>query len=381
MSDQKSKAGPDSEDRIPAPESRDNGHAIDIRDLNYHVGKGELRTRILSDINVEIAPGEIVFILGHSGSGKTTFLTLIGTLRTVEEGSVRVLGRELRGARDETLIATRREIGFIYQAHNLFESLTAFQNVRMGMELFDFSREAMRSRATELLTRLDLEHRIHHKPDQLSGGQKQRVAVARGLAHKPRLVLADEPTAALDEESGRKVMDLFQELARNEQCTILVVTHDNRILDVPDRIVTLEYGSITSNVQVREAAKICEFLSKCPAFAGLAHVSLLRAAEKMSLEEYSAKEMIFSEGDPGQAFYLIRRGSVSVVQQGRTIATLNEGDFFGEMALIHKQPRSASIVTQEPTQVYALQNEDFQEVLTRNPSFEEEIQKTLFARR
>jgi putative ABC transport system ATP-binding protein len=251
----------------------------------------------------------------------------------------------------------------------------------MGMELFNFTQKEMNQRATELLTRLGLGERINHKPKALSGGQKQRVAVARGLAHSPQLILADEPTAALDETSGREVMNLFQELAQEERRSIIVVTHDNRILDVPDRIITLEYGKITSNVLVREASKICEFLSKCPVFAGFSHLTLLQAAEKMSLEEHPAGAVIFRQGDPGEKFYLIRQGTVAVVRDGKEIATLGEGDFFGETALIEEQPRNATIATKNDVQVHTLGDEDFQDVLKKSASFEEEIQKALFARR
>ena len=173
---------------------------------------------------------------GPSGSGKTTLLTLIGGLRTVQEGSLEVLGHQLRGAGLANLVDVRRELGFIFQAHNLFQSLTAFQNVRMAAELFDFRRQQATAADHRAARRcLGLGHRIHYKPDSLSGGQKQRVAIARALVHRPQLVLADEPTAALDEKSGRDVVTLFQRFTREEQCTIVMVTHDNRILDVADR--------------------------------------------------------------------------------------------------------------------------------------------------
>ena len=170
---------------------------------------------------------------------------------------MQVLSRELAGATPHDLVQARRDLGFIFQAHNLFGSLTALQNVRMAMELFDFPRGGdSRARASDLLTRLGLGQRMDYKPQRLSGGQKQRVAIARGLAHGPKIVLADEPTAALDEQSGREVVTLFRELAREQGMTIILVTHDNRILDVADRIVNMVDGRIKSDVLVHEASVI-----------------------------------------------------------------------------------------------------------------------------
>src|SRR5581483_7689137 len=170
-------------------------------------------------------------------SGKTTLLTLIGALRTIQEGSLHVLGRELSGLNERELVEVRRNIGFIFQAHNLFDSLTAYQNVRMALELKDLSPEARHERAVEVLKSLDLGHRIHSKPDSLSGGQKQRVAIARALANRPRLILADEPTAALDRDSARNVVRIFKELTVEDGTAIVMVTHDHRIIELADRLV------------------------------------------------------------------------------------------------------------------------------------------------
>src|SRR3954464_5331643 len=223
---------------------------IRIRGLNHFYGHGETRKQVLFDNHFDAYEGQIVIMTGPSGSGKTTLLTLIGTLRSVQEGSVQVLGRELAGASQAELVAARRDIGFVFQAHNLFSSLTAVQNVRMAMELFPFSESEIQERSKELLTRLGLGHRLDYKPDRLSGGQKQRVAIARGLAHGPKILLADEPTAALDETSGRDVVTLLRELANKQCMTIVLVTHDNRILDIADRIVNMVDGHIKSDVLV-----------------------------------------------------------------------------------------------------------------------------------
>ncbi|MEO8892854.1 MAG: ATP-binding cassette domain-containing protein, partial [Coleofasciculaceae cyanobacterium] len=157
-------------------------------------------------------------------------------------------GQELCGATAKQLTQARRHHGYIFQAHNLHSSLTALQNVRMGLEVHpEISAAQMQLRATEMLREVGLGERINYYPDDLSGGQKQRVAIARALVSHPQLVLADEPTAALDSKSGRDVVTLMQTLAKEQGCTILLVTHDNRILDVADRIVEMEDGRLTNN--------------------------------------------------------------------------------------------------------------------------------------
>jgi putative ABC transport system ATP-binding protein len=220
---------------------------ITVQNLNHFFGHGQLRKQVLFNINLEINAGEIVIMTGPSGSGKTTLLTLSGGLRSAQEGSLKVLGQELCGASAEALTLARRNNGYIFQAHNLHHSLTALQNVKMGLELHNhLSLQEMRDRAAAMLDHVGLGNRLDYYPDDLSGGQKQRVAIARALVSHPKIVLADEPTAALDSKSGRDVVNLMQTLAK-EQSTILLVTHDNRILDVADRIVEMEDGNLTNN--------------------------------------------------------------------------------------------------------------------------------------
>ncbi len=219
--------------------------AIIIRNLNHYFGQGQLQKQVLYDIHLEINSGEIIIMTGPSGSGKTTLLTLIGGLRSAGSGSLQVLGQELTGATPKQLTQARRHHGYIFQAHNLHGSLTALQNVKMGLELHqNISLAEMQVRAAAMLTEVGLEERINYYPDDLSGGQKQRVAIARALVSHPQIVLADEPTAALDSKSGRDVVNLMQKLAREQGCTILLVTHDNRILDIADRIVSMEDGRL-----------------------------------------------------------------------------------------------------------------------------------------
>ncbi len=355
-----------------------------IRNLNYYFGEGEIRKQVLFDNNVEVSRGEIVVMTGPSGSGKTTLLTLIGGLRSVQEGSLEVLGDQLRDATMSDLVRTRRRLGFIFQAHNLFQSLTAFQNVRMAVELFGFPPERSNHRITELLTLLGLGHRIHYKPDALSGGQKQRVAIARALVHQPPLVLADEPTAALDEKTSRDVVTLFQRLTREDRSTIILVTHDNRILDVADRIVNMVDGRIKSNVLVKVSAEICEFLRSVPLFQRMTPGSVSAVADKVKLERHPPGAVIVAQGDEGDKFYLIRRGAVDVlrttVDETRLVATLGAGAFFGEAALLTGEPRNATVIAREETEVYALNQEDFQAVVKASASFEEELRKALFQR-
>lgn len=221
---------------------------ISINNLNHYFGHGQLKKQVLFDITLEINSGEIVIMTGPSGSGKTTLLTLIGGLRSAQSGSLKVLEREMCGANAEELTLARRNNGYIFQAHNLHNSLTALQNVKMGLELHNhLSLKQMQERSAQMLEHVGLGHRVNYYPDDLSGGQKQRVAIARALVNHPKIVLADEPTAALDSKSGRDVVNLMQTLAKEQGCTILLVTHDNRILDVADRIVEMEDGKLTNN--------------------------------------------------------------------------------------------------------------------------------------
>jgi putative ABC transport system ATP-binding protein len=215
--------------------------------LNHFFGSGELRKQILCDVDVEVRPGETVIVTGPSGSGKTTLLTLIGALRSAQEGSLRVLGRELREANAAVLEQVRRQIGYIFQAHNLIDALSARQNVEMALYLHPGARSSeVRERAREMIEAVGLGDRADHLPSQLSGGQRQRVAIARALVSRPRIILADEPTASLDKKSGRDVVDRVQALTREQGVTVLLVTHDNRILDIADRIIHLEDGRLSS---------------------------------------------------------------------------------------------------------------------------------------
>lgn len=239
----------------------DSHEVVSASGLNHWFGEGELRKQILFNVTFSIPSGEIVILTGPSGSGKTTLLTLIGALRTVEEGSLRVMDCELNGASKDTILATRRHLGFVFQAHNLHRSLTALGNVVMGLEVQGtLTREEMEERGTLALNEVGLSQRISYYPAQLSGGQKQRVAIARALVGRPAILLADEPTAALDSRSGREVVELMQKLAREQGTTILMVTHDNRVLDIADRIVEMEDGRLRASALRAEKGTLSETL-------------------------------------------------------------------------------------------------------------------------
>lgn len=217
--------------------------AIVIRGLRHWYGEGELRRQILRDIDLTVAKGSTTFLMGPSGCGKSTLLTIVGALRSVMEGSVTVLGQELKGASERVQTQTRRRIGFVFQNHNLHRSLTVLQNVRMGLEAKgQAGAPDAGKRCREVLAAVGMADHVHKMQDQISGGQKQRVAVARALVGRPDLLLADEPTAALDRVTGREVIELMQKLARERGMTVLMVTHDNRILDIADRILEMEDG-------------------------------------------------------------------------------------------------------------------------------------------
>jgi putative ABC transport system ATP-binding protein len=218
---------------------------VEVRDLSYTFGAASLAREVLRGLNLTLSAGEIVLLSGPSGSGKTTLLTLIGGLRAVNRGSCVVLGQQLRDASERIRVALRRRIGFVFQDHRLLGFLTAQQNVAMALEGDATKSDHERMwHASEILEEVGLSGCANALPAQLSGGQRQRVALARALVRDPELVLADEPTAALDRQSGSEVMNLLSRLANQRGSAVLIVTHDTRILGVGDRIIAMEDGII-----------------------------------------------------------------------------------------------------------------------------------------
>jgi putative ABC transport system ATP-binding protein len=221
------------------------GLAIGLHGVNHAYGKGAARRQVLFDLSLEIRRGEVVFLMGPSGCGKTTVLTLVGALRSVQQGRVDVLGHALAGADEAALVRARRRVGFIFQGDNLHRSLSAVQNVRMGLEARgEAGRPDTMARCLAMLDAVGLSDHAGKRQNELSGGQKQRVAIARALVATPELVLADEPTAALDSRTGRECVSLLRDLAHQRGATVLMVTHDNRILDLADRMLTMEDGRL-----------------------------------------------------------------------------------------------------------------------------------------
>jgi putative ABC transport system ATP-binding protein len=204
---------------------------------------GQQYVRVLKDINWEIKSGDIQLLMGPSGSGKTTLLSILAGLLTPHSGGVYLLGEDITSMSRSKLAQFRRKnIGFIFQNFNLFPALTAAENIETVLNLKGIRGKQARIQAQSLLEQVGLGLHTNQKPGNLSGGQKQRVAIARALAGHPKLIMADEPTASLDSQSGHAVIQLLRQLAKEGGCTVLIVTHDPRIIDVADRIAYLEDG-------------------------------------------------------------------------------------------------------------------------------------------
>lgn len=270
---------------------------IQVENLSYHFGKGELRKQILFDVTTEVAAGEIVILTGPSGSGKTTLLTLIGALRACQEGTVKVMDNDLSGASPRDLVRVRRKIGYIFQQHNLLDSLSVAENVQMTLELAgERSRRGWMERIEAVLDQVGMAEHLHKRPDQLSGGQKQRIGIARALVHRPSVILADEPTASLDKQTGRDVVQLIQQLAKEHGAAVVLVTHDNRILDIADRILNLEDGRIRHLMDAvgDDAGRLLNLMARYDpnAYSELAAFALaltrVAAADRKILAEESA---------------------------------------------------------------------------------------------
>jgi putative ABC transport system ATP-binding protein len=221
--------------------------AIETRKLRKVYGEGNTEVIAMQDASVSVRQGEVVALLGPSGSGKSTFLTAIGLINPPTSGQIWIGGELVMDGPDaqtDVRAFRRKHIGFVFQKSNLIDFLNARENVQIAMELNGLSHRAAGKRAQELLDSLGVGDRANHEVSMLSGGQQQRVAVARALANHPSVLLADEPTAALDSHRGRQVMELFRDVARQHGAGVIVVTHDHRTLDVFDTICEMEDGVI-----------------------------------------------------------------------------------------------------------------------------------------
>jgi putative ABC transport system ATP-binding protein len=226
--------------------------AISVRGLTKTYSSGETATHALDGVDLDLRGGEVTMLMGPSGSGKTTLLSIMGCILSATSGSLRVLGREIAGLGERELPRIRlASIGFIFQAFNLFPTLTAGENVELVLELKGIRGKATRRNAAELLEQVGLSDKYKSFPGDLSGGQKQRVAIARALASDPPIVLADEPTAALDSATGHTVMQILRDLARRKERAVAIVTHDARMLSWADRLVRIEDGKVAEESGVR----------------------------------------------------------------------------------------------------------------------------------
>jgi putative ABC transport system ATP-binding protein len=220
--------------------------AISVRDVARDFLAGQQTIRVLHGIDLDVAPGELTYLVGESGSGKTTLISIMCGILWPTEGSVEVFGTPIYGLSDDDLVRFRLEnIGFIFQQYNLIPAIDAASNAAVPLIARGMDRREARERAVAMMEKLNIANQADKLPNQLSGGQQQRVAIARALVNEPRLVVCDEPTAALDATSGRRVMDLLRAVALAEDRACIIVTHDNRIFDLADRILVLEDGRIT----------------------------------------------------------------------------------------------------------------------------------------
>ncbi len=234
------------DEEVGEPENGSGENVIHLQDIvkKFYIGtQNELE--VLHGISLDIGKGEFTAIVGESGSGKSTLMNIIGLLDRPTSGCYEMQGRNVSRLKDDDLSGIRnRQIGFVFQTYNLIPRTSALKNVEMPMLYARIPQEERTKRARELLQKVGMEERMQHRPDELSGGQKQRVAIARAMANHPALILADEPTGALDSETGRQVMDLFHRLHDEEGKTILLITHSKTLAEECGRILTLRDGRI-----------------------------------------------------------------------------------------------------------------------------------------
>jgi putative ABC transport system ATP-binding protein len=230
------------------------------------------------------------------------------------------------------------------------------------------------------LDQLGLADRADYKPRTLSGGQRQRVAIGRAIANRPRLILADEPTAALDKDMTGQVLQLLRDVSREDGAAILMVTHDHRIIELADRLVHMVDGRIVSDIVLSDALRICEFLKGVEAFKLLSMPQLTTLAERVTRRHFAAGEIVIHEGATGEELYLISQGEVEVVREDHEVARLGPSEFFGELSLLSGEPRNATVVATEPLDTYVLRQPELRAAMETSASFREQLRRFYFQR-
>jgi putative ABC transport system ATP-binding protein len=306
---------------------------VTIRDLVIEYSSGGYPVRPIDGFDLDVKGGELVLLLGASGCGKTTLLSVLAAILTPTSGSVMVGDTEVVGLHGAPLTSYRRNtVGVVFQAFNLVPSLNAVENVMVPLRAAGMGRAAARSRAESLLARVDLTERMHHRPGDMSGGQQQRVAIARALAHDPPVILADEPTAHLDYIQVEGILKLVRGLA-DEGRIVIVATHDDRLIPLADRVVNLTPRADTE----------------------------ARAPERLDLAE---GDVLFRQGEQGDLVYVVEDGAIEIMRQRddgtiEKVATIGPGQYFGELAPMFGLRRSASALAGEQSVVTSMGLREF----------------------
>ena len=310
---------------------------LSIKDLVVEYSSGGYALRPINGLNLDVPAGSLVILLGPSGCGKTTLLSCLGGILRPKSGQITFDDLDITALEGSALARYRRDkVGIVFQAFNLVSSLTALENVMIPMRAAGMSRADSRKRAEELLTRVNLEDRLKHRPGDLSGGQQQRVAVARAIALDPPLILADEPTAHLDFIQVEEVLRLIRSLAQGDR-VVVVATHDSRILPLADRVVELRPEVATTN----------------------------RPPETVRLK---AGEVLFEQSTMGDLIYVVSEGELDIVRElangGEELVKIaGPGDYFGEMGVLFHIPRSATVRSRTDATVVGYTAQAFRERL------------------
>jgi putative ABC transport system ATP-binding protein len=311
------------------------GADLKIRDLVIEYSSGGYPVRPIDGLSLDARGGQLVLLLGASGCGKTTLLSVMAAILTPTSGQVQVAGIEVTTLNGKRLTNYRREtVGIVFQAFNLIPSLNALENVSAPLRAAGWSGRAAKQRATELLERVDLGHRMQHRPGDMSGGQQQRVAIARALAHDPPVILADEPTAHLDYIQVDGVLKLVRELADDGRL-VVVATHDERMIPLADKVVNLTPRADTS-------------------------------PREPEVLELAAGELLFEQGSRGDLVYVVEDGQIEIFRTRddgteESVAMVEPGAYFGELAPMFGLQRSASARAALPTKLTAYGLRDFRE--------------------